>query len=159
MKIGVISDTHLKRPNRKLERIAEDYFQGVDLILHAGDLTTLDVLDVFKGKEVVAVAGNNDSPGVKRRLPVREVIPAGRYKIGLVHGWGLPLGLKGKVTPFFKRVHCIVFGHSHWSTTHRRNGILYFNPGAFSGGITALWRRSIGILTIDREIQARIIRL
>lgn len=159
MKIGVISDTHLKRPSRMLERIAEEYFQGVDLILHAGDLTALEVLDVFEGKEVIAVAGNNDSPGVKRRLPLREVIRAGHFKIGLVHGWGFPAGLKGKVTPLFKRVHCIVFGHSHWATTHRRAGILYFNPGAFSGGITALWRRSIGILTIDSEIQARIIRL
>ena len=60
MKIGVISDTHLNGPNPSLERAIEKYFKDVDLILHAGDLTSMEVLHAFKGKKVIAVAGNND---------------------------------------------------------------------------------------------------
>ena len=159
MKIGVISDTHLKGPSRLLQKIAGEYFQDVDLILHAGDLTSLQVLEAFKGKEVIAVAGNNDSPEVKKKLPMKEVISANHFKIGLTHGWGFPARLEKKVTPFFKGVDCIVFGHSHRAANHRANGILYFNPGSFSDGITSLWRRSVGLLTIDREIRGQIIRI
>jgi putative phosphoesterase len=158
VKIGVISDTHLKRPNRSLEKIAGEYFRHVDLILHAGDLTSLQVLEAFKGKEVIAVAGNNDPPEVKEKLPVKEIIPIHHFKIGLTHGWGFPVSPERKLTPLFKGVDCIVFGHSHWAANHRTNGVLYFNPGSFSGGILALWRRSIGLLTIDREIRGHIIR-
>ncbi len=159
MKIGVISDTHLKGPSPLLKKIAGEYFRDMDLILHAGDLTSLQVLEAFKGKEVIAVAGNNDPPEVKKQLPLKEVISVNHFKIGLTHGWGFPARLERKVTPLFKGVDCIVFGHSHWAANHRTNGILYFNPGSFSDGITSLWRRSIGLLTIDREIRGKIIRV
>jgi putative phosphoesterase len=159
MKIGVISDTHLKGPSRSLQKIAGEYFRDVDLILHAGDLTSLKVLEAFNGKPVIAVAGNNDPPEVKKKLRVKEVISVNPFKIGLTHGWGFPVRLERKLTPFFEEVDCIVFGHTHCSVNHHANGILYFNPGSFSGGILSLWRRSIGLLTIDREIRGHIIRL
>ena len=159
MKIGVISDTHLRGPSRFLEKTVEEHFSDVDLILHAGDLTALEVLSVFKEREVIAVAGNSDSFDVKKRLPVKKVVTANHFRIGLAHGWGFPLGLERKVTPIFRGVNCIVFGHSHWATNRYKNGILYFNPGAFSGGISSLWRRSIGLLKIDRKIQGEIIRI
>ena len=159
MKIGVISDTHLKGPSPLLEKIMEAYFRDVDLILHAGDLTSLKVLEAFNGKEVIAVAGNNDSPEVKKQLPVKEVISVNHFKIGLTHGWGFPVRLERKLTPFFKGVDCIVFGHSHWAVNHRKKGILYFNPGSFSDGMTSLWRKSIGLLTVDGEIRGKIIRV
>jgi len=159
MKIGVISDTHLMGLNSFLEEVTERYFSDVDLILHAGDLVSLEVLDTFKGKELIAVAGNSDPSEVKERLPEKEVISADRFKIGLIHGWGFPLGLRKKVASSFEGIHCIVFGHSHRSANFLRNNILYFNPGSFSSDISSLWRRSIGILTIEEEIQGEIIRL
>ena len=159
MKIGVISDTHLKESNHFLEKVIEAYFKDVDLILHAGDLTSMEVLHAFKGKEVVAVAGNNDSSEVRQRLPIKEVITAKHFKIGLIHGWGFPMGVERRVRSLFQGIHCLVFGHNHWATSHNRNGILYFNPGTFSGGISSLWRRTISILTINEDIQGRIIRL
>ncbi|MEE9611025.1 MAG: YfcE family phosphodiesterase [Desulfatiglandales bacterium] len=158
MKIGVLSDTHLNGPNSFLEKIVEKYFKDVDLILHAGDLTSMEVLHAFKGKEVIAVSGNSDSSQVKQRLPVKEVIEANHFKIGLTHGWGLPIGLGKRLTSLFREIHCLVYGHSHWATNHRRNGILYFNPGSFSGGISSLWRRSIGLLTVEEDIRGEIIR-
>jgi len=159
MKIGVISDTHLTGPSRFLEEVHERYFSDVDLILHAGDLISLAVLNAFKGKKCIAVAGNTDLSDVKERLPEREIIDAGRFKIGLIHGWGFPLGLRKRVETSFEGVHCIVFGHSHRAKIFRRNGILYFNPGSFSPSIYSLWSRSIGILTVEEKIKGEIIRL
>lgn len=159
MKIGVISDTHLRAPTPLLEDAVRRYFLDTDLIIHAGDLVTLDVLDAFKGKKVIAVAGNNDGPEVKRRLPRKEVISAGGFKIGLMHGWGWPMGIGRKVSREFDGVDCIVYGHSHWPNCQRKGGVIYFNPGAFSGGLPFPARRTIGILTIDRHIHGRIIRI
>jgi hypothetical protein len=81
------------------------------------------------------------------------------YRIGLTHGWGAPFGLKRRASSVFEDVHCIVFGHSHWAVNRRRNGVLFFNPGTFSGGIFSLWRRSIGLLTVDQDIMGEIIQL
>lgn len=159
MKIGVISDTHLKKSNPLLENIVERYFKDVDLILHAGDITSMEVLNVFKEKEITAVFGNNDPSEVRKMLPQKEVITVDNFKIGLIHGWGFPMGLKKRVRDSFQGVHCIVYGHSHWAVNIRQNGILYFNPGAFSGGIFSFWPRSIGILTIEKDIRAEIIRI
>ena len=69
MKIGVISDTHLAGPTPFLDTVVEKYFKDVDLILHAGDICTVKVLDVFKGKKIYAVAGNNDGPDIERSFP------------------------------------------------------------------------------------------
>ncbi len=159
MKIGVISDTHLSGSDHFLEKVIEDYFKDVDLILHGGDLTTLDVLHAFKGKEIIAVAGNNDSSEVKQRLPQKEIIEVNQLKIGLLHGWGFPLGLEKRISSSFEGIDCLVYGHRHWAANHRRNGILYFSPGAFSDGISSFWRPSIGLLTIDRDIRGKVIRL
>ena len=159
MKIGVISDTHLKGSDSFLEKVAERHFSDVDLILHAGDIISLDVLNAFKGKKLIAVAGNSDLPGVRETLPERSIIRANHFKIGLTHGWGFPLGMGSRVGTLFEGVDCVVFGHSHRATIFRRKGILYFNPGALSPGIASLWRRSIGILTVEKEIRGEIIKL
>ncbi len=74
MKIGVISDTHLTSCDDRLTRLLKDHFRDVDLILHAGDLVDLRVLDAFAGKEVKAVCGNMDLPSVRQSLPKKLVL-------------------------------------------------------------------------------------
>jgi hypothetical protein len=159
MKIGVISDTHMAGSHPLLERVVEKTFKHVELILHAGDLTHLSVLDAFAGKEVIAVAGNSDTPEVKERLPERKTLTLEGFRVGLVHGWGLPLGLERRLGSSFDGLHCVIYGHSHRPANHYRNGVLYFNPGAFCGGIFSLWRRTVGILSVEKAIQGEIIRL
>ncbi|MBW2028908.1 MAG: metallophosphoesterase [Deltaproteobacteria bacterium] len=157
MKIGVISDTHLKKPTRLLEDTVQKYFLDVDLIIHAGDLVTLDILDAFRDKEVIAVAGNNDGPEMKGLLPEKEIITAGDFKIGIMHGRGWPMHMGKKISKQFKGVDCLVYGHSHWPASYYRDGVFLFNPGAFSGSLPFPWRRTIGILTIDKGIHGRVI--
>lgn len=160
MKIGVIADTHLQGSSPLLERIADTLFKDVDLILHAGDLVTLDVLDAFGGREVIAVAGNNDVPQVKEKLSRKQIITANHCRIGLIHGWGLPMGIGKRLTPSFQHIHCLVYGHSHWPVNRYRDERLYFNPGAFSGEFPRFWRRSVGLLFVDKDnIRGQIVRL
>ena len=159
MKIGVISDTHLDGPSPFLEKVVDQYFKDADLILHAGDIHALNVLDVFKGKTVYAVAGNNDPPEVEERFPAKELIKVKGFRIGLTHGWGPPVGLEKRTASLFEGIHCLVFGHNHWTVNHVKNGVLFFNPGTFKGWIFSRWRRSIGILTVDKDIKGEIFRL
>ena len=97
MKIGVISDTHLKAPNPFIEEVIETYFKSVDLILHGGDFFSLELLDAFRGKKIIAVAGNCDSTEVKQRFSQKEVVTINQFRIGLIHGWGWPMGIEKKL--------------------------------------------------------------
>lgn len=159
MKIGVIADTHLSEPSALLIKLARGAFSKVSLILHAGDLTHLSVLDVFSDKKVVAVSGNKDPKLTASALPQKQVIQVHGYQIGLIHGWGSSKGLEDRILRQFNGVHCIVYGHSHRPANHIRSGILMFNPGAFSGSCWLKRKRSVGILTIDNGISGMLIPL
>lgn len=79
MRIGVISDTHVPVRARALPGEVLRIFAGVDLILHAGDLVTLDVLDELRAiAPVFAVRGNVDHPEVQERLPAVLRIEVGQ---------------------------------------------------------------------------------
>jgi putative phosphoesterase len=159
VKIGVIADTHLDAPTALLERVVHQHFRDTDIILHAGDIHSLDVLDAFKGKQIYAVAGNCDPEDVREKLPQQALIRLGRFKVGLIHGWGFPFGISRRVASLFDQVDCVVFGHTHWASSRWKNGMLFLNPGTFKGGIFSFWRRSVGLLTLDRRIQSHIIWL
>jgi putative phosphoesterase len=158
IRIGVISDTHLSHPTKELQDLADGPFKEVEMILHAGDMTELRVLDPFSGKKVVAVCGNMDSSMVRKEFPANRVIGAGGYKIGLTHGWGAPQGIEERISRQFEGVDCIVYGHTHHPSARKREGIFFFNPGAFGGGM-GLSPRTVGLLTLGEEIEAEIIYL
>ena len=70
MKIGVISDTHIPYRAKQIPDLVLDSFQGVDLIVHAGDLVQEEVLtSLAEIAPVKAVFGNVDSPELKMKLP------------------------------------------------------------------------------------------
>lgn len=149
MKIGVISDTHVSGPVNELRSLSDDIFADVSMILHAGDLTRISVLDAFPGKEVVAVAGNMDRYDVTTSLPEKEIIEVESYRIGLIHGWGSSKNLEERIINCFEDVHVIVYGHTHRAANHINRGILMFNPGAYSGTHPFGHNRSVGVLTIS----------
>jgi putative phosphoesterase len=159
VKIGVISDTHLREPTPELYDLQHTVFADVSMVLHAGDLTELAVLEAFSDKEVVAVHGNMCSSAVRRELPAERIIEIGGYRIGLTHGWGNPFGMSKKVTGIFDTVDVIVYGHTHRADNKFRDGLLYFNPGAFHGGFPFFGSGSVGILTLEDTISGQIIKL
>jgi putative phosphoesterase len=158
MKIGVISDTHLRQPTQVLEELMAGPFQEAEMILHAGDITELAVLESFGGKEIMAVYGNMDSPAVRRKLPAQRTFHAGKFQIGLIHGWGRPQGIEERIRREFGQLDCIVFGHTHIPSQTRREGVLFFNPGAFGASLYAP-KKSVGLLDVEDTIAGQVIYL
>ena len=150
MKIGVISDTHARffseLPQNLLVALSK-----VDIIIHAGDVVTLDVI---RGLERLApvhgVYGNMDYPEVKVEFPQQRVIEVEGRKIGLVHGSGGPAEIRDRVRRLFAGVDAIVYGHSHVAANEVQRGILFFNPGST--------RESYGILKVTEKIEGTIFR-
>ncbi|MFC1592928.1 metallophosphoesterase family protein [Candidatus Omnitrophota bacterium] len=162
MKIGVISDTHIPLQTKQVPAQILEAFKSVDMILHAGDLVKLTVLDQLRSvcKDVRAVCGNMDLGDVSNYLPKKDIITVGKFKIGITHGTGSPARLIESVSGVFQNdnVNIIIFGHSHYPMNEKRGGILYFNPGSATDTIFAPFK-SYGIIEINSEIKAEIVRL
>lgn len=160
MKIGVIADTHIPRVASRLPEEIYGAFKDTDMILHAGDLIEISVLDeLTKMAETQAVYGNMDRPEVRKVLPAKRIIKAGRFTIGLTHGYGPPFSLIASVRrEFSQKMDIIIFGHSHSPINEVRDGILFFNPGSPTDKIFAKYN-SFGILTLNNEIKGEIIKL
>jgi putative phosphoesterase len=151
MKIAVLADTHVNTLERLPKKII-DAISMVDLIIHAGDFTGVQLLKELKQLgEVKAVRGNMDSTELKNVLPVKEIVEIENKRIGITHGSGAPWGIEERVRTMFEsdRIDVIVYGHSHQSQNKVINSILLFNPGKATD--------SFGILTIDGEAEGEII--
>ncbi len=160
MKIGVLSDTHIPKVCADLPAEIVKAFKDVDLILHAGDLVEMKVLNQLqKLAETKAVRGNMDEPELQNVLPEKEIIKVNGFTIGLTHGYGPPANLIDCVkNEFPEKVDVIVFGHSHSPVNEKRGGILFFNPGSPTDKIFAKYN-SYGMLTIDNSIKGDIIKI
>jgi putative phosphoesterase len=132
MRIGVLSDTHLRSPDASLDHILENLFADTELILHAGDIVTRRVLDRLEESGVVAVCGNMDDYDVTESVPQMRIIPAAGKRIGLIHGWGSREGLAERVVARFgeDKPDLIVCGHSHVPFWGKVGGVNVFNPGS-----------------------------
>jgi len=159
MKIGVISDTHMSHPTEALLSLVDGIFSDVAMILHAGDLTRISILDAFAGKDVVAVCGNMDRYDVTQTLTAKKIVNIHGCRIGLIHGWGSPKGIEDRIRREFQDVDAIVYGHTHKAANKMKDGILMFNPGAFSGTFLFKRQRSVGLLTVDDGIRGSIVQI
>lgn len=134
MLIAVIADTHLPRGARRLPYACVERVAGADLLLHAGDFVTIDVLRVLKaiGPRVVGVHGNIDTPELRRLLPAERVVTAGGARIAMVHDAGPRRGrLERMRRRFGDRAEAVVFGHSHLPLHEvGPEGFQIFNPGS-----------------------------
>ncbi|MDW7650679.1 MAG: metallophosphoesterase family protein [Bacillota bacterium] len=163
MRIGVVSDTHIPARARQLPPALFTLFDGVDLILHAGDLVDENVLTELAAiAPVEAVAGNMDSLAMHTRLGRKKILSPGGFRIGLIHG---DIGSNRNKTPqraleafIADDVDCVVFGHSHQPYLEKVGGILLFNPGSPTDRRREP-RHSCGLLTLGESIEAEIILL
>ncbi|MFC1698959.1 metallophosphoesterase family protein [Candidatus Omnitrophota bacterium] len=161
VKVAVISDTHLMS-FRDLPQILISRLKPADIILHAGDLGSVDLLNGLKtlGPQVYAVCGNMDPPELRRILPDQQLITVNQLRIGLFHGRGAPINLINTVKERFAndKVDCIVYGHSHCPFNQTQQGVLFFNPGSPTDKFFAPFN-SYGLLEIRNTIKAKIIKL
>jgi uncharacterized protein len=158
MRIGVLSDTHLHRSERDLRLVFDQYLVGVDLIFHAGDYVSSDIIAFLSRKPFHGVQGNMDSLEVKMSLPEKKVIEIAGYRIGLIHGWGSPEGLEDRIINEFRDVDAVVYGHSHKPANHVKGGVLFFNPGTVTGYSRA-GIHTFGILECGDALHGEIIEV
>jgi putative phosphoesterase len=135
VKAGVIADTHGYLDPRALAAL-----QGVDCILHAGDIGGPDILDALALlAPVVAVRGNNDRLGPASELPEHVKLDLDGVRIQLVHE-------RPRALPWEEDV--LVFGHSHRPLVQTVDGRLLVNPGA--AGRSGFHREiSVALLTLE----------
>ena len=147
-RVGVVSDTHCPEFLDHLPGRIAELLAGVDLILHAGDVGSLDTLaELGRIAPVEAVRGDHDR---ELDLPERRVVEAAGRRIGLFHGnrshlfeepatfagtvslgyWWPTAGLYRHLRRTFPDVDAIVYGHTHQADARRLDGALLFNPGA-----------------------------
>jgi putative phosphoesterase len=134
--LAIISDTHLPRGSRALPAECVERLRAADLILHAGDLATADVLADLRsiGPPVEAVHGNVDDAEVRTLLPSARIVAAGPARIAMVHDAGPAGGRLARLRARFASAgaDAVVFGHSH-IPLHERDpatGFQIFNPGS-----------------------------
>jgi putative phosphoesterase len=83
MLVAVISDTHMPRGPRTLPGAFLERIAAADLLLHAGDFSTVAVLRELErlGPPVAGVSGNVDSAELRRLLP-EQFVPRRYYRAG-----------------------------------------------------------------------------
>ena len=132
MNVAVISDTHLPRGARRLPDDCLERLRAADLILHAGDLVALPVLEDLEalGPPVHAVHGNMDDAEVRARLPRTTVVEAGGCRIGMTHDPGPRAGRGARLAGRFPGCAAVVYGHTHEPDTSREGDVWILNPGS-----------------------------
>jgi uncharacterized protein len=132
VEIAIISDTHLPRGPRRLPEACVARLRAADLILHAGDLSTVSVLRELEALgPAVAVYGNVDEAGVRAVLPAATSVSADGHRIAMVHDAGPSRGRLARMRRRFPKADAVVFGHSHIPLHERAaDGFQIFNPGS-----------------------------
>jgi putative phosphoesterase len=155
--IGILSDTHLSSASETFRSQVAACFVEAEIILHAGDLTSMEVLESFAGKKIFAVHGNMCDRAALNTLPASRTIELAGFTIVLTHGHGLGYGdLEDRLLMTYPEADCIVYGHTHRPVCHRVAGTLFINPGSFSSTGRLGGAGTYALLRIDNELTGEI---
>ena len=148
--LGVISDTHSAGRGRDLPKKVLDALQGVDMILHCGDLECLGVLDYLEEvAPLLAVRGYEDPIEDSERLALTtRVVKVEGVSIGMIHDiqWPGPKiptspdgtnlvfpnanGQETMAKKFKEPVDVVLFGDTHEEIVTYWDGVMIMNPGS-----------------------------
>ena len=160
MLIGLISDTHIPDRAKEIPQKVLESFENVDLILHAGDLTSTKVIEELeKIAPLMAIQGNMDrANGID--LPKARVIEAEGLRIGIAHGEVYPRADTQQLVYLAKELNAdiLVTGHSHQPKIEQTEGVLLLNPG--SPIVPRLADRTVMLLEINnKEVDVEIVKI
>ena len=132
MRIAVLADTHAPRRWKECPPAVARLLQGVDAILHAGDVCVAATLDELSSYAPVhVVIGNNDVPDVAAWGAVETLeLDLGGMPIAMLHDSGPSKGRPARLRKRFPAASVVVFGHSHIPINEIYDGQLLFNPGS-----------------------------
>ncbi len=130
--VAVVSDTHAPRFWKALPPAVATQLEGVDVILHAGDVCVPSVLDELAAfAPVHVVAGNNDGPDVAAwGAPETLEIVLDGLRVAMIHDSGSKDGRARRMRRRFPAADLVVFGHSHIPWDTEDDGQRLFNPGS-----------------------------
>ncbi len=151
MRLGVISDTHGLLRAEVLE-----VFDGVDHILHGGDVGKWEVLvELQTLAPVTAVYGNTDDMGLRSKLPQVAELELDGFRIVVTHGDQLGSPTPAKLHDAFPAAEIIVYGHTHKPLLELvEKTVTVMNPGGAGAPRFGLLP-SVGILELEPGIPPR----
>ncbi len=160
MLIGVISDTHIPERADKVPKAVFKAFKDVELILHAGDVVTIDVIQELENLAPTrCVQGNMDRMyGLK--LPKQEIVKVDGIRIGVDHGEVYPKGdtQQLKYIGLEMGVDVLITGHTHTSFINEVDKMLLLNPG--SPTVPRMSDPSVMVVEVHNSgLDARIIKI
>ncbi|MCU1600172.1 MAG: YfcE family phosphodiesterase [Frankiales bacterium] len=127
MRLLLLADTH----GRPLPDEVWASVDSADLVVHAGDFVTADLLDELEARaDVLACWGNNDGADLRARLPEVARRTVAGVRLAVVHETGAASGRGARMDRRYDE-DVLVFGHSHvpWDTVTPR-GMRLLNPGS-----------------------------
>ncbi|TCC29016.1 metallophosphoesterase family protein [Kribbella speibonae] len=133
MRLVLISDTHLPMRAKKLPAPVWDAIDDADVVIHAGDWVSVELLDELESRaaRLVGCWGNNDGPELRARLPEIARVTLDGLSVAVVHETGPAKGREDRCAAAYPGIDLLVFGHSHipWDTT-APGGLRLLNPGS-----------------------------
>ncbi len=172
MLIGLISDTHLARPEEKLPSQVEAAFKDVELILHAGDIWVPSALDQLESiAPVMAAWGDDDMEtdlgGDSRMMTERSLYIEG-VTLWLIHekpAFGTIVPRENRIfsrniEPSREVPDAVIYGHTHKALIEKHKGVLVINPGSPNWPNNFPELGTVGLLSIEKgKVDARIVSL
>ncbi|MGB6206919.1 metallophosphoesterase family protein [Mycobacterium sp.] len=133
MRLLLLADTHVPRRARDLPAQVWEEVAQADVVFHAGDWATTELLDnvTAEASRLVACWGNNDGPALRSRLPERADVQLDGLHFTVVHETGGAAGRETRLSRRYPDTDVLVFGHSHipWDST-TSTGLRLLNPGS-----------------------------
>ncbi len=148
--IGLISDTHgLLRPE------ALSALAGSELIIHAGDIGSPDVLEKLRAiAPVIAVRGNNDREAWAKEIPEVEVVELGSILLYVIHDVQ-----ELDLAPASAGLAAVISGHSHRPSITELRGVRFINPGSAGPRRFKLPISVVRLTVLDCGVEAELIEL
>lgn len=143
----------------RLKKIADNFFQDVDLVIHAGDIECYEVIRFLEQyAPVIFVPGNGDIESNIIKEPEIKIIDyqlidflPENIKIAVAHE-RKKLFRFGTVPSF----NILIFGHSHIPSIEEYDTQFWINPGSVKRPCGDIKKPSCAIIKISEKIEARI---
>lgn len=161
---GLIADTHMPKRWPEFPAAVFDVLDGVDLVLHAGDVGKLWVLDRLSAiAPTLAVHGNDETEEAQKHLPYQQVVAVRGHRLLLGHGhlpdhgaemasrvgdeWRPKLAQRANQARAAGAA-VLVFGHLHIPFVTQHDDVWLINPGAIASGsaFTRQTRQTVALL-------------
>lgn len=161
IRIGILSDTHLNRPDELFTARVEACFSDIAVIIHAGDLTSASILKAFGNRKVYGVHGNMCDHTSRSTLPSSRKITIDNFELIVVHGHGFGYGsdIEERLFNEFGSADCIIYGHTHSPVCHKFDDVLMLNPGNFGSTGRFGSPGTYAVLKVGKELRGRIMNV